>query len=97
MAENRTNTEIKYEIIEKIGVIGRNARNDWTREVNVVVWNESKPKIDIREWSPDHGRMSRGITLTEDETMEMTKALVKRYRERQERSANEHARDDMTR
>ena len=41
--------------------------------------------------------MSRGITLTEDQAMKMTKALVDRYRAR---SAQEHStpmRDDYTR
>ena len=44
-----------------------------------------------------HDRMSRGITLTEDQAMKMTKALVDRFRAR---SAQEHAtpiRDAMER
>ena len=98
MAE-RNNGEITFEIMEHIGVIDSydNREQAWTKEVNVVAWNGGKPKIDIRDWSSDHQRMSRGITLTEDQAMEMTKALVQRYRARAERSANAPVHDDMAR
>lgn len=33
----------------------------------MVSWNEHEPKYDIREWSPDHTRMGKGVTLTEEE------------------------------
>lgn len=53
----------------------------------MVAWNGDKPKIDIRDWDSTHERMSRGITLTEDQAMEMTKALVGRYRARAQERA----------
>lgn len=58
--------EFKWEITEKIGVLGENARG-WTKELNKVSWNGSKPKYDIRDWDPDHERMGKGVTLNEDE------------------------------
>ena len=99
MTDNRNNGEISFEITEHIGVIGKysNREEPWTKEVNMVAWNGKPAKIDIRDWSPDHKRMSRGITLTEDQAMEMTKVLVQRYRARAERSANYPGRDDMAR
>ena len=36
-------------------------------------------KWDIREWNPEHSRMSRGITLFEEEAETLTKALARRY------------------
>ena len=91
--------DITFEIMEHIGVIDEISNRDekWTKEVNVVAWNGGKPKIDVRDWNSSHDRMSRGITLTEDQAMKMTKALVDRYRAR---SAQEHStpmRDDYTR
>ena len=91
--------DITFEIMEHIGVIDTidNREEKWTKEVNVVAWNGGKPKIDVREWNENHERMSRGITLTEDQAMKMTKALVERYRVR---SAQEHTtpmRDDYAR
>ena len=90
--------DITFEIVEHIGVIDEinNRDEKWTKEVNVVSWNGGKPKIDVRDWNSAHDRMSRGITLTEDQAMKLTKALVDRYRSR----AQEHStpmRDDYAR
>lgn len=66
--------EIKYEIIENIGVISENARG-WRKEVNLISWNDAPAKYDIREWAPDHQKMGKGITLTEDEAKELKELL----------------------
>ncbi|MDF2866401.1 MAG: hypothetical protein K0R72_1219 [Clostridia bacterium] len=58
--------EIKYEITEEIKILSENS-NGWTKELNLVSWNGSKPKYDIRDWSPEKDRMAKGITLTEEE------------------------------
>lgn len=58
--------ELKFEITESLGVISENAKG-WTKELNMVSWNEHEPKYDLREWSPDHSRMGKGVTLTADE------------------------------
>ena len=50
----------------------------------------------MRDWNANHDRMGRGITLTEDQAMKLTKALVDRFRSR----AQEHStpmRDDYAR
>lgn len=59
-------SEIKYDIIEEIGVLSENARG-WRKELNLISWNGAKAKYDIREWAPEHERMGKGITLTEEE------------------------------
>lgn len=66
--------ELKFEITERIGVLSENA-NGWTKELNKVSWNEREPKYDLREWNPDHSRMGKGITLT-DEEVETLKAIL---------------------
>lgn len=58
--------ELKYVITEQIAVLGESPRG-WTKELNKVSWNAYPPKYDIREWSPDHQRMGKGITLSEEE------------------------------
>ena len=99
--EGKTFSEgtVEYTIHEHIAVLERYEGREvpWTKEINVVSWNGGEPKIDIRDWSESHERMSRGITLTEEQTMEMTKALVRRYRARAEHNLNDQTRDDMTR
>lgn len=61
-------------ITERIGVLSENAKG-WTKELNKVSWNEREPKYDLREWNPDHSRMGKGITLT-DEEVETLNAIL---------------------
>lgn len=68
---------VNHEITESIGVIYKK-KSGWTREINLVSWNGMDPKYDIRDWSPDHKKMSRGITLTEDEIRKLIELMEKR-------------------
>lgn len=63
--------QINYEIKEHIGIISEN-KNGWKKELNLVSWNDNDPKYDIRDWNPTHDKMSRGITLTEEEAYELS-------------------------
>ncbi len=56
------NNDITYEILEHFGTIS-SRESGWNRELNLISWNGGKPKFDIRDWSEDHDRMSKGITL----------------------------------
>ena len=83
MAERENNREeITFEIKEHIAVINT-SETGWTLEVNLVSWNGTKPKVDVREWDPDHQRMSRGITLTETEAEKFARAIGQRMLEKQ--------------
>ena len=83
MAYNQNNSQgrndrVRFDLMERIGVLSRKD-NGWTREVNIVSWNDGPGKVDIREWDPDHKRMTRGVTLFEDEAENLTKVLARRY------------------
>lgn len=69
--------EIKYDIVEKIAVLSESSKG-WTKELNLISWNDRDPKYDIREWSPDHVKMGKGITLSEEEVAVLKKALETR-------------------
>lgn len=58
--------DIKYEIIEEIGVLSESSKG-WRKEINLVSWNGAKPKYDIRDWSPNHEKMGKGVTISEEE------------------------------
>ncbi len=64
MEENR---EFKFSIVRHIGVLAEGAKG-WKKEVNLVSWNDRPVKLDIREWDENHVKMSRGITLSAEET-----------------------------
>lgn len=68
--------EIKYEITESLGVISESAKG-WTKEINLVAWNNYAPKYDIREWDPEHIKMGKGLTFTADEIKELRDILNK--------------------
>ena len=57
---------ITYEVMYSLGKIIERS-DDWSTELNVVSWNEGRPKFDIRAWSKDHKQMTRGITLFPEE------------------------------
>lgn len=67
-------SEFKYEITKRIGVISSNSRG-WSKEINLVSWNGMEPKFDIREWSEDHQKMSRGVTLSTEEARTVLRLL----------------------
>ena len=66
--------DIKFEIVEEIGVLSENAKG-WRKELNKVSWNDAAPKYDLRDWSPDHEKMGKGITLTDDEAKKLKELL----------------------
>lgn len=67
-------TDIKFEIKEELGVISESAKG-WTKELNLISWNGAEAKYDLRDWSPNHEKMGKGITLTADEVQELYKLL----------------------
>ena len=58
--------EFKYEIKEELGVVSETGKG-WTRELNLISWNDGAPKYDIRDWAPDHVKMGKGMSLTKEE------------------------------
>ncbi|MBK3495863.1 YdbC family protein [Viridibacillus sp. YIM B01967] len=66
--------ELKYEIVENIAVLSEGAKG-WQKELNLISWNGRAPKYDLRDWSEDHAKMGKGITLSTDELQALKKAL----------------------
>lgn len=67
-------SDLKFEIKRNVGVLGENAKG-WRKEVNIVSWNDRKPKLDIREWDEQHDKMSKGVTFTREEAEELSKLM----------------------
>ena len=68
--------EIKYDVVEEIGVLSETG-NGWTKEINLVSWNDRSPVYDIRTWSEGKDRMGKGITLTVEEAKALRELLNK--------------------
>ena len=58
--------DFKYVIVENLGVLSESPKG-WKKEVNRISWNGAEPKLDIRDWSPDHEKMGKGISLSDAE------------------------------
>jgi len=67
-------SEIRYEIVQQFGLLSTSA-SGWAKELNLISWNDREPKFDIRDWSPDHGKMGKGVTLTLDELLALRDLL----------------------
>ena len=68
--------KIEYKIVDEFGVLSTSEKG-WSKELNLVSWNGKDPKYDLRDWSPDHDKMGKGITLTEEELGALKELLLK--------------------
>lgn len=49
----------------------------WTKELSFILRNDAVLKCDLWDWAPNHEKMGKGITLSEDEVQELYKLLDK--------------------
>lgn len=71
--------EFSYELKEKIAVLSE-GKSGWTKEINLVSYNGAEAKIDIRSCQTTEDgerKMSKGITLTNEEATKLRDALNK--------------------
>ena len=66
---------LKFEIVKSIAVLGEPTGRGWTKELNLVSWNGWDAKYDLRTWDAEHEKCGKGITLTEDEFLDLVAAL----------------------
>ena len=67
--------DIKYEITKHLATLSTSPKG-WTKELNLVSWNDKEPKYDIRDWSPDHEKMGKGVTLSGEALMALKRTLA---------------------
>lgn len=65
----------KYDVIEKIAVLSE--VGDTSKELNLISYNGSPAKYDLRGWKHTDGEdiMLKGVTLTEEEAIALKEAL----------------------
>lgn len=76
--------EITYEVQEELGVLSVNPRTNWRKLCRRVAWNSNSGRIEVRDWSPasdesdesdEPERMSRGISLSDEEAKTLGEIL----------------------
>lgn len=71
---NVTMSEIKFEIKKELGVIAESTKG-WTKELNLISWNDKEARYDLREWAPEHEKMGKGVTLSKEEILKLREML----------------------
>ena len=71
---NGSDSDFSFAIKRHIGVLSTTPRG-WTKELNLVSWNDKEPKYDLREWDSNHEKMSKGITLSKEELIKLREIL----------------------
>lgn len=66
--------DIKYDIVKEVGVVSESSTG-WTKELNLISWNNREAKYDLRDWAPEHAKMGKGITLSINELKELKNLL----------------------
>jgi len=67
--------DIKFTIEKEIAILSTSNRG-WNKEVNLVSWNDRPAKLDIRDWAPEHEKMGKGVTLSDEEAEKLVEALI---------------------
>ena len=68
--------DFSYEIVEHIAVLST-SKTGWRKELNLVSWNGRAPKYDSREGAPEHAKMGKGVTLSDEEYAKLKELLCK--------------------
>ncbi|MBR5280765.1 MAG: hypothetical protein IKU26_07370 [Clostridia bacterium] len=58
-----------------LGTLRENEKG-WSREVNVVSWEGAASRLDIRDWSKNKDRSSKGVTFTRVEVERLRDMLA---------------------
>lgn len=64
-----------FELIEVLHQFPKAEGALYRKELCVVDWYGHGPKYDLRGWNDDHTKMTKGISLTEDELRELSEVL----------------------
>jgi len=72
--------EFSYEVTEHIATLSENSTGNYTLELNRISYNGAAPKLDLRKWDREKGKMLKGITLTDEEAAALKEALIKAER-----------------
>lgn len=68
--------QLQFNIEDVCGTLSEN-KDGWRKQLTYISWNNRAPKFDLRAWDPEYQAMTKGITLTKDEIIELRDILDK--------------------
>ena len=66
--------DFSFQITEKVAVLSE-SKGGWTLELNKVSWGGRPAKFDLRSWAPDHQKMGKGVTLSDEEVKKLGEVI----------------------
>ena len=66
---------MQFEIYKNVGKVSE-PNNGWTKELNIISWNNREPVYDIRAWNYDHTEFGKGVTITQGEMKKLRDLIV---------------------
>jgi len=67
--------EVEYSIEKHLAILST-SNSGWTKELNLISWNNRPAKFDIRDWAPEHVKMGKGVTLSDEEADSLISAIL---------------------
>lgn len=74
MENNQEHVHFKYVIKMTLGDLSK-GKNGWSKQANIIKWNNGLFKLDIRDWNSTKQQMRRGITLSRSEVQALVNLL----------------------
>ncbi len=67
--------DFTFNVEKEFGTIST-SKAGWQTKLTSVSWAGREAKYDIRSWSPDGAKMSKGISLTKEELKALRELLI---------------------
>ena len=65
---------VNYSIYKVLGTLSEN-KDGMKKQLTCTSWGRYNPKFDIRAWDEDYVQMTKGVTLTLEEILELKEIL----------------------
>ena len=67
-------TSVEHKVTNHLGVL-KHGTKSWSRQVNLVSWNNGAIVLDIRDWDYGQEKFGKGITMTAEEASRLRDIL----------------------
>ena len=75
-------SEFKFEIKEEVRELGKPTAAGWGKVLTVTQFGDGEPKLDVRSWNEDFTCMGKGVTLSNEEALNLMSGLYDYFKEK---------------
>lgn len=66
--------DAKCKIVKAVATLSN--KKGYTKELNIIKWNDGDAQLDIRKWDRNSDKMQKGISLNSEEVAKLKEALA---------------------